>query len=80
MRFEFCLPRPARLLAYGVLLVTAASGSAQATTTLKGEGLVINAPCLSTLHITANATQPSSVQIDQPLPAGISTSMGKDNV
>ncbi|WP_406237686.1 hypothetical protein ACF3NX_10295 [Acetobacter orientalis] len=80
MRFEFCLPRPACLLAYGVLLVVAASGSVQAATTLKGEGLVINAPCLSTLHITANATQPSSVQIDQPLPAGISTSMGKDNV
>lgn len=56
------------------------SGSALAATTLKGQGLVINTPCLSALAVTSSTSLPGTVQIMQDLPAGVTVSTGKNGV
>lgn len=59
-------------------MLLALSVPAHAATNLKGRALVITAPCLSKLHITTSDTLPEAVLIDQPLPRGISATVGQD--
>lgn len=80
MHLTFGLPRPATLLACCLPLVAGLWGNVQAATLLKGEGLVLDTPCLSKLHVTSSASLPGSVQLQQPLPAGITATVGQDHV